>query len=60
LQQVLADDDDRVVGIHHCTGERDGKQLSVDCILVFQLKDGRVSEGSEHFGDLYAWDEFWS
>lgn len=60
LQQVLADDDDRVVGIHHCTGERDRKQLSVDCILVFQLKDGRVSEGSEHFRDLYAWDEFWS
>ncbi len=60
LQQVLADEDDRVVGIHRNTGERDGKQLSVDCILVFQLKDGRVTEGSEHFRDLYAWDEFWS
>ena len=60
LQQVLADDDGRVVGIHRNSGEREGKQLSVDCALVFQLKDGRVTEGSEHFRDLYAWDEFWS
>ena len=28
--------------------------------LVFELKDGRVLDGREHFGDLYAWDEFWS
>ena len=60
LQRVLADDDDRVVSIHHNSAERGGKHLAVDCILVFQLKDGRVTEGSEHFGDLYAWDEFWS
>jgi len=60
LQRVLADDDDRVVAIHHNSAERGGKHLAVDCILVFQLKDGRVTEGSEHFRDLYAWDEFWS
>jgi hypothetical protein len=30
-----------------------------NCIL-FQLKDGRVTDGREHFHDLYAWDEFWS
>jgi hypothetical protein len=28
--------------------------------LVFQLEDGRVTEGWEYFRDLYAWDEFWS
>ena len=60
LQQVLADDEDRVVGIHHNSGERGGKHLDVDCVLVFKLRDGRVIEGSEHFRDLYAWDEFWS
>ena len=60
LQHVLADDEDHVVGIHHNSGERDGKQLSVDTILVFELKDGRITKGSEHFSDLYAWDEFWS
>jgi len=60
LRQVLADDDGRVVGIHHNSGERDGKHLDADCCLVFQLEDGRITEGVEHYRDLYAWDEFWS
>jgi ketosteroid isomerase-like protein len=60
LQQLLAGDDGRVVGIHRCSGERDGKQLGVDCCLVFQVEDGLITEGTEHFRDLYAWDEFWS
>jgi ketosteroid isomerase-like protein len=60
LQQLLAGDDGRVVGIHRCSGERDGKQLAVDCCLVFQVEDGLITEGTEHFRDLYAWDEFWS
>jgi ketosteroid isomerase-like protein len=54
LQHVLADDEDHVIGIHHNSAERGGRRLAVDCILVFQLKDGRVTEGSEHFRDLYA------
>jgi hypothetical protein len=24
------------------------------------VKDGKVTDGREHFEDLYAWDEFWS
>ena len=32
--------------------------MFADCI-VFQLKDGRVTDGREHVADLYAWDEFW-
>ena len=60
LEHLLADDEDRVVGIHRSTAERDGKHLDVDCCLVFQLKDGRITDGREHFHDLYAWDEFWS
>jgi ketosteroid isomerase-like protein len=59
LQRLLADDE-RVVGIHRSSAERDGKQLDVDVCLVFQLEDGRVTEGWEHIRDLYAWDEFWS
>ena len=27
---------------------------------VNELKDGRVTDGREHFHDLYAWDEFWA
>ena len=60
LQRVLKSDDGRVVGIHHNTAERDGKHLDVDCCIDFELKDGRIVDGSEHFFDLYAWDEFWS
>jgi ketosteroid isomerase-like protein len=60
LREVLADDDGRAVGIHHNTAERDGKQLDVDCCLVFEIKDGRVVDGREHFYDVHAWDEFWS
>jgi uncharacterized protein len=60
LQHLATDDEGRVVGIHRCTGERDGKRLDVECCLVFELRDGRIVDGREHFEDLYAWDEFWS
>ena len=60
LREVLADDDGRVVGIHHNTAERNGKTLDVDCCLVFEVRDGKVVDGREHFYDLHAWDEFWS
>ncbi len=60
LQHVLRSDDGRVVGIHHNNAKRNGKQLDVYCCIVFELKDGRITDGREHFYDLYAWDEFWS
>jgi uncharacterized protein len=60
LERLLADDDDRVVGIHSSRAERNGKHLDVGDCIVFQLKDGRITDGREHFHDLYAWDEFWS
>ncbi len=60
LERLLADDDDRVVGIQRSTADRDGKHLDVGNSIVFQLKDGRIIDGREHFHDLYAWDEFWS
>ena len=59
LQHLLADED-RVVGIHHVSAEREGKRLAVDSCLLFKLEDGRITEGADHFHDLYAWDEFWS
>jgi Ketosteroid isomerase-related protein len=60
LERLVGDDDDRVVGIQRSTGDRNGKHLDVSDCIVFQLKDGRVTDGREHFDDLYAWDEFWS
>ncbi len=60
LQYVLADEDGRVIGVHHNSAEREGKQLDVGCCIFFQVKDGRITDGREHFFDLHAWDEFWS
>ena len=60
LERLVGDDDDRVVGIQRSTADRNGKHLDVRDCIVFQLKDGRVIDGREHFEDLYAWDEFWS
>jgi ketosteroid isomerase-like protein len=60
LERLLGDDDDRVVGIQRSTADRNGKHLDVRDCIVFQLKDGRITDGREHFEDLYAWDDFWS
>jgi ketosteroid isomerase-like protein len=60
LRHVFKSDDGRVVGVHHNSAKRDGKQLDVDSCLVFEFKDGRILDGKEHFDDLYAWDKFWS
>jgi hypothetical protein len=60
LLHVLADDDTRVVGVHQNTAERSGKRLDANCCIVFELKNGRVVDGREHFYDLHAVDEFWS
>lgn len=49
-----------MVGIHHNSAEKKGKRLDVDCCLVFEVKDGRVTDGREYFYDLDAWDDFWS
>ena len=60
LQYVLADDDGRVIGVHHNSAERDGKQLDVGCCIFFEVENGRITAGREHFFDLHNWDEFWS
>lgn len=60
LERLLADDDGRVVGFQRSTADRNGDHLDVGDCIVFQLEDGRVTDGREHFEDLYAWDKFWS
>ena len=60
LQAVFEAVDGRVVGLHRNIGERDGKRLDTTCCIVFELEDGRVTSGTEHFFDLHAWDDFWS
>jgi len=60
LRFVAEDDDGRVIGFHHNSGERNGKRLDTDCCIVFEVADGRITSGTEHFFDLHNWDEFWS
>ena len=60
LERLTADGEGRVIGIQRSTADRDGKHLDVGDCIVFQLRDGRITDGREHFEDLYAWDEFWS
>jgi len=60
LQHVLKSDDGRVVGVHHNSGERNGKRLDTGCCIVFEFKDGRIVDGREYIFDLHNWDEFWS
>jgi uncharacterized protein len=60
LLTVLESDDGRVVAVHHNCAERNGKRLDVLCCIVFELENGRIIIGREHFYDLYAWDAFWS
>jgi ketosteroid isomerase-like protein len=60
LKRLLTDEDGKVIGIHHNVGRRHGKELDVYCCIVFEVADGRIVDGCEHFYDLHAWDEFWS
>jgi len=60
LKQVFTSPDGRVIGLHHNSAERNGKQLDTDCCIVFEVEDGRMVSGREHFYDLDNWDEFWS
>ena len=60
LKEVFTSADGRVVGLHHNSAERNGRRLDTDCCIVFEIEDGRMVSGREHFYDLGNWDEFWS
>ncbi len=60
LRYVTADDEGRVVGIHHNTGARNGRRLDTECCITFRLENGRVVEAKEHFLDQANWDAFWT
>jgi hypothetical protein len=57
---------DFAVGAEHVivsqltTGERNGKSLKIDAVLVFSFRDGKISGCSEFENDQYKLDEFFS
>jgi ketosteroid isomerase-like protein len=60
LVHMTADDEGCVVGVQRSVSERNGKQLDVGNCIAFTVKNGQIVEVSEHFDDLYTWDEFWA
>ena len=59
LQDVIAGDN-HTIGLHHSHAERNGRILDQNAVLVFALRDGRVSEVREFNDDTARNDEFWS
>jgi uncharacterized protein len=59
LRDVLANDE-QAVELFTSRGERAGKKLDNDNILVIHFRDGKWSEAWGYSADPYAWDEFWS
>jgi uncharacterized protein len=60
LTAIFESDDGRVVGLHHNSGDREGRRLETDCCIVFELQDGQITSGTEYFFDLRNWERFWS
>ncbi|MGO9681201.1 MAG: nuclear transport factor 2 family protein, partial [Beijerinckiaceae bacterium] len=54
LLNVLESEDGRVVAVHQNSAERNGRRLDVLCCIVFELENGRILIGREHFYDLYV------
>ena len=59
LHDTLANDE-HAVQLVTTRGERAGKQLNQNMVLVYHFRDGKITEVWTHPTDLYAYDEFWS
>lgn len=59
LQDVIGGDQ-HTIGLNDNYAERNGRVLDQEAVLVFQVRDGRVSEVRQFFEDTTATDEFWS
>ncbi len=59
VHDVVANDD-HVVGLHHSVATRPGKTYDYNETIIMHVRDGRVTEVWEVYGDQYEVDEFWS
>ena len=59
MHDALANDEHGVVMLT-TRGERAGKQLNDNIVIVYHIRNGKVTEIWNHPTDLYAEDEFWS
>jgi ketosteroid isomerase-like protein len=58
LIDVLASDT-RAAVLYRATGQRDGRELDIDQVLLFTLREGVVSEVVALPSDQHAFDAFW-
>ena len=58
LIDVLASED-RAAVLYRATGRRQGRELDIDQVLLFTLRDGVVTEVLALPGDQHAFDRFW-
>jgi ketosteroid isomerase-like protein len=59
LQDVIANDD-FAVALHTTRAERAGKQLEINVVQVFRIRDGKITEAWTTHSDPDAFDEFWA
>jgi len=59
LHDIIANDD-HAVALHATRAERAGKQLQINAVQVFHIRDGKVTEAWTTHSDTYAFDEFWA
>ena len=55
---VLASDD-RAAVLYRATGRREGRELDIDQLLLFTLRNGVVTEVLALPSDQFAFDTFW-
>lgn len=56
----VAGNDEHVFSAHVASGRRGKKALRAAGVVVFHVRDGRVSEAWEASGDQHMVDDFWS
>jgi ketosteroid isomerase-like protein len=59
LIDVLASDD-RAAALYRARGERNGRRLELDQVLLFQIEEGLVQDVLALPSDPAAFDSFWS
>ena len=59
LVDVLVSDD-RAVALYRASGERHGRRLDLDQVLLFRIEDGLVSEVLALPSDPGAFEAFWA
>jgi len=59
LIDVLASDE-RAAALYRASGERHGRRIDIDQVLLFTVRDGKVTEVLALPSDPDAFEEFWA